>query len=64
MRRTGRSLDSDPCKLIYLSAWRHPLDELARREARILVALLRAEQQRLSGTSNLVGPQQLCARSI
>ncbi|MEU7246462.1 hypothetical protein [Streptomyces sparsogenes] len=38
--------------------------ELARREARILVALLRAEQQRLSGTSNLVGPQQFCARSI
>ncbi|MBK0373879.1 AAA family ATPase [Streptomyces sp. RB110-1] len=51
----GRSLDLDPFKLIYLPAWRHPLDELARREARILVELLRAEQQRLSGTRNLVG---------
>ncbi len=51
----GRSLDWDPYKLIYLPAWRHPLDELARREARILVELLRAEQQRLSGTRNLVG---------
>ncbi|MFE7839406.1 ATP-dependent endonuclease [Streptomyces sp. NPDC057474] len=51
----GRSLDLDPYKLIYLPAWRHPLDELARREARILVELLRAEQQRLSGTRNLVG---------
>ncbi|MFB6528975.1 AAA family ATPase [Streptomyces sp. NPDC056399] len=44
----GRSLDLDPYKLIYLPAWRHPLDELARREARILVELLRAEQQRLN----------------
>lgn len=31
--------------LIYLPAWRNPLDELARREARILVELLRAQQQ-------------------
>ncbi|MCO6751703.1 AAA family ATPase [Streptomyces sp. IpFD-1.1] len=51
----GRTLDLDPYKLIYLPAWRHPLDELARREARILVELLRAEQQRLNGTRNLVG---------
>ncbi|MER7305570.1 ATP-dependent nuclease [Streptomyces griseoluteus] len=51
----GRLLDLDPYKLIYLPAWRHPLDELARREARILVELLRAEQQRLNGTRNLVG---------
>lgn len=51
----GKSLDLDPYKLIYLPAWRHPLDELARREARILVELLRAEQQRLNGTRNLVG---------
>ncbi|WP_159083221.1 ATP-dependent endonuclease [Streptomyces sp. P3] len=51
----GRSLDLDPYKLIYLPAWRHPLDELARRETRILVELLRAEQQRQSGTRNLVG---------
>ncbi|MDF6020967.1 AAA family ATPase [Streptomyces sp. JH34] len=51
----GRTLDLDPHKLIYLPAWRHPLDELARREARILVELLRAEQQRLNDTRNLVG---------
>ena len=31
--------------LIHLPAWRNPLDELSRREARILVELLRAQQQ-------------------
>jgi putative ATP-dependent endonuclease of OLD family len=31
--------------LVHLPAWRNPLDELARREARILVELLRAQQQ-------------------
>jgi putative ATP-dependent endonuclease of OLD family len=40
--------------LIYLPAWRNPVDELARREARILVELLRAQQQRVSGSRNLV----------
>lgn len=40
-------------RLIYLPAWRNPIDELARREARILVELLRAQQQRLTGTRNL-----------
>lgn len=40
-------------KLIYLPAHRNPLDELARREARILVELLRAQQQRLDRTRNL-----------
>lgn len=40
-------------KLLYLPAYRNPLDELARREARILVELLRAQQQRLTGTRNL-----------
>ncbi|MFD3943278.1 ATP-dependent endonuclease [Streptomyces sp. NPDC058579] len=54
-RAHGRSSDLDPYKLIYLPAWRYPLDELARREARILVELLRAEHQRLNGTRNLVG---------
>ncbi|MEV8547913.1 AAA family ATPase [Streptomyces sp. NPDC051572] len=47
-------LGTDPFKLIYLPAWRHPLDELARRETRILVELLRAQQERLDGTRNLV----------
>lgn len=42
-------------KLIYLPAHRNPLDELARREARILVELLRAQQQRLDRTRNLTG---------
>lgn len=40
-------------RLLYLPAWRNPLDELARREARILVELLRAQQQRIDGTRNL-----------
>jgi putative ATP-dependent endonuclease of OLD family len=31
--------------LVHLPAWRNPLDELARRESRILVELLRAQQQ-------------------
>lgn len=35
----------DQIRLIHLPAWRNPLDELARREARILVELLRAQQQ-------------------
>jgi len=46
---------SPAVKLIYLPAQRNPLDELARREARILVELLRAQQQRLDGTRNLTG---------
>jgi putative ATP-dependent endonuclease of OLD family len=44
----------DNLRLIYLPASRNPLDELARREAQILVELLRAEQQRLRGHRNLV----------
>lgn len=32
-------------RLVHLPAWRNPLDELARRETRILVELLRAQQQ-------------------
>lgn len=31
--------------LVHLPAWRNPLDELSRREARVLVELLRAQQQ-------------------
>ena len=47
-------LGTEPFKFIYLPAWRHPLDELARRETRILIELLRAQQQRLDGSRNLV----------
>ncbi|MYS55263.1 AAA family ATPase [Streptomyces sp. SID6013] len=50
----GLTRKIDQFKLIYLPAWRHPLDELARREARILVELLRARQQELYGSRNLV----------
>jgi putative ATP-dependent endonuclease of OLD family len=40
-------------RFVYLPAWRNPLDELARREARVLIELLRAQQQRTDGTRNL-----------
>ncbi|MFD5013738.1 ATP-dependent nuclease [Streptomyces chartreusis] len=50
----NRALGTEPFKLIYLPAWRHPLDELARRETRILIELLRAQQERLDGSRNLV----------
>ncbi|WP_158309636.1 AAA family ATPase [Saccharopolyspora spinosa] len=45
----------DMFRLIYLPAHRNPLDELARREARILIELLRAQQQRVNGSRNLEG---------
>lgn len=35
----------DRTLLVHLPAWRNPLDELARRETRVLVELLRAQQQ-------------------
>ncbi|WP_160573939.1 ATP-dependent nuclease [Actinomadura physcomitrii] len=44
----------DRIRFIYLPAHRNPVDELARREARVLVELLRAQQQRLTGSKNLV----------
>jgi putative ATP-dependent endonuclease of OLD family len=43
----------DLVRFVYLPASRNPLDELARREARVLVELLRAQQQRVDGTRNL-----------
>lgn len=54
--RTVGVTDSYPpegLRMIYLPAWRNPLDELARREATILVELMRAQQQRIDGTRNL-----------
>lgn len=48
-------------RLIYLPAHRNPLDELARREAQILVELLRAPQQQTSGHRNLVDIRNLAA---
>ncbi len=46
---------SDAFRLVYLPAWRNPVDELARREARILIELLRAQQQNLGRGRNLSG---------
>ena len=40
-------------RVLYLPAARNPVEELARREARILVELLRAQQQRVDGTRDL-----------
>jgi putative ATP-dependent endonuclease of OLD family len=41
--------------MVHLPAWRNPLDELARRETRILVELLRAQQQNLGRGRDLTG---------
>lgn len=40
-------------RLIYLPALRNPVDELSRRETRVLLELMRAEQLRNPGTSTL-----------
>jgi putative ATP-dependent endonuclease of OLD family len=45
------SLDSFP--LLYLPAWRNPIDELARRDTVILLQLLRAQQQQRTGGRDL-----------
>lgn len=45
-RSLGVPSDVEPqTLLVHLPAWRNPLDELARRETRILIELLRAQQQ-------------------
>jgi putative ATP-dependent endonuclease of OLD family len=41
--------------LVHLPAWRNPLDELARRETRVLVELLRAQQQNRGRGRDLSG---------
>ncbi|MEU8001068.1 AAA family ATPase [Catellatospora sp. NPDC049111] len=51
-------------RFIYLPAWRNPVDELARREARILVELLRAQQQRISGLTSLVSLRASASRLL
>ncbi|MBT0993155.1 AAA family ATPase [Cellulomonas sp. DKR-3] len=45
----------DKTLLVYLPAWRNPLDELARRESRVLVELLRAQQQNRGRGRDLSG---------
>jgi len=52
-KTTAANEHSDSFRLVYLPAWRNPVDELARREARILVELLRAQQQNLGRGRNL-----------
>lgn len=55
---------ADQIRLIYLQGQRNPLDELARREAQILVELFRAEQQRRHGHRNLRDLRALAARLL
>ena len=51
-------------RLVYLPAHRNPVDELARREADILVGLLRAEQLRVRGHRNLLDIRTSAARLL
>lgn len=51
-------------RLIYLPALRNPVDELARREAEVLVELLRAEQERRHGHRNLGDVRALAAHLL
>ncbi|MDV8071164.1 AAA family ATPase [Rhodococcus sp. IEGM 1366] len=44
----------DQLRLIYLPALRNPVDELSRRETRVLLELLRAEQLRNPSTGTLI----------
>ena len=63
---TQRPRGSPIFGLIYLPAHRNPLEELARREAQILIELLRAEQQRsaATATSSMCGIRpRRCSRS-
>lgn len=54
----------DETRLIYLPAHRNPVDELARREAQVLVELLRAEQERRRGHRNLADLRGLAAHLL
>lgn len=42
-------------RLVHLPAWRNPIEELARRETRVLVELLRAQQQNTGRGRDLSG---------
>jgi len=55
---------ADDIRLIYLRGQRNPLDELARREAQVLVELFRAEQQRRRGHRNLADLRALASRLL
>lgn len=54
-RTVGAASDgADQLRLIYLPALRNPVDELSRRETRVLLELLRAEQLRNPSTGTLI----------
>jgi putative ATP-dependent endonuclease of the OLD family len=55
---------SDGIRLIFLPAHRNPLDELARREAQVLIELLRAEHFQQHGTRNLEDLRALASRLL
>ena len=55
---------ADSFRLVYLPAWRNPLDELARRETRVLIELLRAQQQNLGRGRNLAGLRARASRLL
>ena len=55
---------ADSTRLIYLPALRNPVDELARREAEVLVQLLRAEQERKANHRNLGDVRSLAAELL
>jgi len=59
-----RSEHADSFRLVYLPAWRNPLDELARREARILIELLRSQQQNMTGSRNLTDLRSRASRLL
>jgi putative ATP-dependent endonuclease of the OLD family len=55
---------ADQVRLIYLQGHRNPLDDLARREAQVLIELFRAEQQRRLGYRNLTDLRALASRLL
>ena len=61
---TQSSEHMDSFRLVYLPAWRNPVDELARREARILVELLRAQQQNRGHGRSLIDLRRRASRLL
>ena len=53
VRVEGGDEGTERLRVIYLPAHRNPVDELARREADVIVELMRAEQQRRAGHRSL-----------
>ncbi|MCB1284645.1 MAG: AAA family ATPase [Microthrixaceae bacterium] len=55
---------AEAVRLILLPAHRNPIDELARREAQVLIELFRAEQQRRTGGRSLTDLRSLASRLL